>query len=45
MLKDDGKLALRNCSMTTFISLETHWAKIFDFYYKGYDGSHDLHSP
>jgi len=23
-----------------YLPLETHWDKIFDFYYKGYDGSH-----
>ena len=40
-LKDDGKLGFKELfNDNIYLPLETHWAKIFDFYYKGYDGSH-----
>jgi macrolide transport system ATP-binding/permease protein len=39
-LKDDGKLGFKEMfDDNIYLPLETHWAKIFDFYYKGYDGS------
>ena len=40
-LNDDGKLGFKELfNDNIYLPLETHWAKIFDFYYKGYDGSH-----
>jgi len=40
-LKDDGKLGFKELfNDNIYLPLETHWDKIFDFYYKGYDGSH-----
>ena len=40
-LKDNGKLGFKELfNDNIYLPLETHWAKIFDFYYKGYDGSH-----
>ncbi len=40
-LKDDSKLGFKELfDDNIYLPLETHWAKIFDFYYKGYDGSH-----
>src|SRR6056300_196128 len=40
-LKDDGKLGFKELfNDNIYLHLETHWDKIFDFYYKGYDGSH-----
>ena len=40
-LKDDGKLGFKELfNDNIYLPIETHWAKIFDFYYKGYDGSH-----
>ncbi len=40
-LKDEGKLGFKEFfEDNVYIPLETHWAKIFDFYFRGYDGSH-----
>ena len=40
-LKDKGKLGFKEFfEDNVYIPLETHWAKIFDFYFRGYDGSH-----
>ena len=40
-LKDRGKLGFKEFfEDNVYIPLETHWAKIFDFYFRGYDGSH-----
>ena len=40
-LKDDGKLGFKEMfDDNIYLPLETHWAKIFDVAYKGYDGSH-----
>ena len=40
-LKDEGKLGFKEFfEDNVYIPLETHWAKIFDYYFRGYDGSH-----
>lgn len=40
-LKDKGKLGFKEFfEDNVYIPLETHWAKIFDYYFRGYDGSH-----
>jgi ABC-type lipoprotein export system ATPase subunit/ABC-type antimicrobial peptide transport system permease subunit len=40
-LKDRGKLGFKEFfEDNVYIPIETHWAKIFDFYFRGYDGSH-----
>ena len=40
-LKDVGELGFKELfEDNVYLPLATHWAKIFDYYYRGYDGSH-----
>lgn len=40
-LSDSGDLGFKELfEDNVYLPLSTHWAKIFDYYYRGYDGSH-----
>ena len=40
-LNDTGGLGFKELFQdNVYLPLATHWAKIFDYYYRGYDGSH-----
>lgn len=42
-LNDTGELGFKELfEDNVYLPLATHWAKIFDYYYRGYDGSHLL---
>jgi hypothetical protein len=40
-LNDTGDLGFKELfEDNVYLPLSTHWARIFDYYYRGYDGSH-----